>query len=311
MPSTLFTSAPEWTWLIVLYFFLGGLAGGSYFMAALLDLTGNGDDRRLARLGYLVAFPAIVLGLILLVVDLGRMERFWHMIIQSKTGWLMFKWWSPISFGTWIISAFTLIAFISFLAALTRTGERPRGALSLFHTLQYGLGFVSKLIAIVGAVLGLAVASYTGWLIAVTNRPIWGDTSLLGLLFLTSGVSTAIALIILLARLRGHGAGGSVHALARMDDWILLLELVVIVAMVVSVWNVLAYAPADWLTLWGLILGIGVVLAGILVPFVLQMRPRIGGSSGMVVAAVLVLVGGLLLRMVVLMSSELLHVVRV
>ena len=50
MPSTFFTEAPHWRWLIVLYFFLGGIAGGCYFLAALIDLFGRMTDRPLARL---------------------------------------------------------------------------------------------------------------------------------------------------------------------------------------------------------------------------------------------------------------------
>ena len=44
MSDTLFTAAPHWRWLIVLYFFIGGIAGGSFFLAALLDLFGRSQD---------------------------------------------------------------------------------------------------------------------------------------------------------------------------------------------------------------------------------------------------------------------------
>ena len=49
--STYFTVSPEWGWLITLYFFFGGLAGGAYFLAALIDFFGQPEDRPLARLG--------------------------------------------------------------------------------------------------------------------------------------------------------------------------------------------------------------------------------------------------------------------
>ena len=72
MSSTFFTAAPEWRWLIILYFFLGGLAGGCYFLAVLMDLFGRPADRRLARIGYLVAFPAVcVCGLLLTWISPG------------------------------------------------------------------------------------------------------------------------------------------------------------------------------------------------------------------------------------------------
>ena len=43
--DTFFTAPPNWSWLVILYFFLGGIAGGSYFIAALLDLFGDVRDR--------------------------------------------------------------------------------------------------------------------------------------------------------------------------------------------------------------------------------------------------------------------------
>ena len=56
---------------------------------------------------------------------------------------------------------------------------------------------------------------------------------------------------------------------------------------------------------WGVLLVLGVIVAGIVVPFVLQRRP----NHGVVLPAVLVLVGGFLLRVVVLLASEQIHVV--
>ena len=62
MPSDTFvTASPEWGWLVILYFFFGGIAGGSYALAALIHLFGAPEDRPLARIGYYVAFPAVLL----------------------------------------------------------------------------------------------------------------------------------------------------------------------------------------------------------------------------------------------------------
>jgi formate-dependent nitrite reductase membrane component NrfD len=51
MSSTCFTASPQWRWFIVTYFFLGGLAGGSYFLATLMERFGAERDRPLVRLG--------------------------------------------------------------------------------------------------------------------------------------------------------------------------------------------------------------------------------------------------------------------
>ena len=89
------------------YFFLGGLAAGLYFIAALIELVGTARDRAMAQgRRTICAFPlALVCGM-LLIVDLGRPERFWHMLIQSETGRSMFKYWSPMSIGAWALTVF-------------------------------------------------------------------------------------------------------------------------------------------------------------------------------------------------------------
>src|SRR5689334_6976495 len=118
MPDTLVTYAPGWHWLVVFYFFFGGIAGGSYFIAAMLDLFGSDADRPLARVGYYVAFPAVLLCGPLLILDLNRPERFWHMLLQSETWLPMFKAWSPMSVGSWALTLFGAFASLSFLGAL-------------------------------------------------------------------------------------------------------------------------------------------------------------------------------------------------
>jgi formate-dependent nitrite reductase membrane component NrfD len=194
-PSTLFTAPPGWHWLIACYFFVGGLAGGCYFLGALIDLAGAPEDRALARLGYYVALPAIVMGGLLLIVDLRRPERFWHMLLQSETWRPMLKPWSPMSVGSWALPAFGFFALLAFVAALAEAGAlRPPALVALRP--PHPLGCV---VAVVGGLLGFYVSGYTGVLLAVTNRPIWSDTPLLGPLFVVSAASVSAALLVLLA----------------------------------------------------------------------------------------------------------------
>src|SRR5690349_564643 len=102
MSDTFFSGAPHWTWFIIPYFFIGGLAGGAYFLAALLDWFGRPEDRPVVRTGYDVAAVGAILSGLLLTVDLGQPLRFWHMLFQSANfPAIMFKGWSPISFGVW------------------------------------------------------------------------------------------------------------------------------------------------------------------------------------------------------------------
>jgi protein NrfD len=293
MPSTFFTEPPHWRWLIVLYFFLGGIAGGCYFLAALIDLFGRVTDRPLARLGYRIAFPAVVVCGILLIVDLGRPERFWHMLLQSETWRPMFKSYSPMSFGAWGLLAFGFFAFLSFLATLGPDDKR-RGRARLRPP-----GILGTIVAILGGVSGFFLASYTGVLLAVTNRPIWADTTLLGLVFVISSASTSIALLLLLGSRRVFLIGG-LRALQRFDIAVLVLELLSLVALIAS----LGSLARVWLNEWGVLLALGVVGLGIVVPLLLHLRAHAPTAGAAKVAAALVLVGGFLLRVVIVLSSE-------
>lgn len=295
LPSTFFTMPPEWRWYIVFYFFLGGIAGGSYFLAALIDFLGWPQERPLARIGYYLALPLTIVCAVLLILDLNRPDRFWHMLLQSETWLPMFKWWSPMSIGSWALLVFGAFATVSFLAALADAGRLHWRWLSPLRPPR----LLGSIIVGVGALLGLFVAGYTGVLLAVTNRPIWADNSLLGLVFLLSGVSTAAALIILLGHLQRWTATG-IEALARLDGWILIFELLALGGLVISIWSML---PQVWFNAWGLILLVGVFLAGIVVPLALEWRPH-AFAARTAIAAVLVLIGGFLLRVVLLLSSE-------
>ena len=301
--STWFTSAPHWQWYIILYFFLGGLAGGSYFLAALIDLFGRREDRPLARLGYYIALPLVMICGVLLILDLNKPLRFWHMLIQRNTLEPMFKPWSPMSTGSWALMIFGLFATMSFLGALADDDrrwpvfDRWRIRRPAFRRLS-GPSALARGIALVGGIAGFYVAGYTGVLLAVTNRPIWADTPLLGMLFIVSAASTSAALLVLLAARRRWTMSG-IHALHRMDGWVIALELVVLAAVLISLGPVLR----AWLNVWGGLLLV-VIVGGLIVPLALSWRARRVRHANLALASALVLIGGFLLRVLVVMSSE-------
>lgn len=300
--STWFTAPPHWHWLIALYFFLGGLAGGCYFLASLIDVFGRPEDRGLARLGYYFALPLIVVCAVLLTVDLSRPLRFWHMVLEDHTMLPIFKYWSPMSVGSWALLLFGLFALVSFLGALAEEDHVRWASLRPFCRPAFRVvrppSPLGHLVNAVGGILGFFVAGYTGVLLAVTNRPIWSDSPLLGMLFIVSAASTGAALIALLAHRWGWTMAG-IADLHRMDNIALALELVVLVAFVVS----LGPAARAWLGVWGVLLLL-VTLVGIVAPLALSWRPRIPGQWDVARAAGLVLVGGFLLRLVIVFSSE-------
>jgi protein NrfD len=302
MSDTFFTASPHWTWWIVLYFFVGGIAGSAFFLAALLDLFGRPADRPLARLGYYVAFAGALVSGFLLTVDLNRPERFWHMLIQSNTGEPMFKSWVPMSVGSWGLLFFGLFSFLGALGALSEERQSSRLLQSApIRVLRRRGPWLA--VAVLGSLFGLFIAGYTGVLLAVTNRPVWADSTLLGLLFLVSGASTGAAALILLGIWRRVGHPVSLHWLAWFDQRVVVLELLVLILFLVSLGSV----AGVFLSWWGVFLLVGVVGIGIVGPLLLE-RKRDGRTPHLVRSASLVLLGGFLLRVVVLMSSNEIHV---
>jgi formate-dependent nitrite reductase membrane component NrfD len=241
-----FVRAPEWTWYILFYFFLAGLSGGTYVLASLLRLGGNPADEPAARLGFYVAFPALLICPVLLTLDLGQPLRFWHMLVNTTPGELapVFKYWSPMSVGAWGLVVFGAFVTVSFFDTLIRDRTEDRGRLIP--------NFASKLWNVLGGVAGLFVAGYTGVLLAVSNQPIWSDTWMLGAVFLASGLSGSAALLGWLLH-RRPGARASMVAFDRLERLFLVLEIVLVAAFVVLLIQpgTLGRAFAfPWLLLW-------------------------------------------------------------
>ncbi len=297
LPSTFFTEPPHFRWMIILYFFIGGISGGALLLAGLVRLFGREEDRPFVRLASYLSLAGAVISGLLLIVDLGVPLRFWHMMIQNETGRPMFKWWSPMSVGVWGLLFFGFFALLASLGALGQEGRRGWRAFRFLAEPPF-----STLGAIGGIIGGLFLAGYTGVLLAVSNRPLWADSSWLGLVFLLSAISTSIAALLLLARWRSVESPSTVAWLLGFDRIALILELIAIVAFVIS----LGGAIRALLNAWGVLLILGVIVLGILVPLLIQ-RGR--AVHDFVLPAALVLLGGFLLRMTVLLSSEQVRVV--
>src|SRR3954470_23495671 len=137
---------PVWTWEIPLYFFAGGAAGASSVIAIAAQLTGASpslvrDARWIAAIGAAASGP-------LLVLDLGRPERFLNML-------RVFKPQSPMSVGAWTLTVFGAASAGAVIAELLRMKRLGDAA------------------AFVAALSGLVMATYTGVLIGATAIPVW------------------------------------------------------------------------------------------------------------------------------------------
>ena len=282
-----FVAPPQWEWYIVWYFFLGGIAGGVYALGAILRLMGDERDAPIARLAFLLTLPVLAVCPILLTLDLGRPLRFWHMMIDSRTFGLNFKYWSPMSVGVWVLLIFSFFALVSFLEALAslRSARPP-----------FLGGALGRVFVIVGSIFGLFLAGYTGVLLSVSNQPIWSDTWAIGALFLASGLSVAAAALSLVSRLGRHEQSSEAK-LTRVDRYFTILELALIVVFFLSLGAAGSrFFEPRWMALWV------VVLIGTLVPLALHFSTERRAPA--MLAAVLTLAGGLALRIVVVFGAQ-------
>jgi hypothetical protein len=139
---------PVWTWEIPMYFFTGGLAGASGGLAWGAHLRGNDV---LARRAWLASMLGLGISPVFLISDLGKPARFLNML-------RMFKVTSPMSVGTWVVTA-SGAAFAT-SAVNAWTGLFPR---------------LARFARPSAAVLGLPLSTYTAALIAQTSVPVWHE----------------------------------------------------------------------------------------------------------------------------------------
>lgn len=269
---------PEWELLIVVYFFLGGIAGGAYFTAAIADNFGSARDARVVRIGYLLALPLVIACGALLVADLGVPLRFLNML---RT----FKFWDPMSIGAWVVGIFGAFSFVSALLSFATSPSRIA---------------LRRRVGLIGMLFGFFLASYTGVLLSSTALPFWTQARLMGALFLVSGASTGMAAISLVMFLTGSSAAEGWAKVKKADRFSIICELVVLglfLALLGSAARPITsghFAPL----FWG-----GLVVVGLLVPLALDfLGHRVKGLAA--VSAVLVLAGGFVLRYVMVMSIQ-------
>lgn len=160
---------PVWIWSVPLYFYVGGVAGVGATFGAAAQLVAPHSMASLITKSRWVATIGGAVSSALLIHDLGRPERFLHML-------RVFRISSPMSMGSWILSAFSTAA---------------GGA----ATLAYGPKLFRPLAGILGlaaGVLGLGLAGYTGVLLSQTAVPVWtASFRTTPVLFLGSGTAAA------------------------------------------------------------------------------------------------------------------------
>lgn len=186
---------PQWKWEVPIYLFVGGLAGAAGVIAPLAEWVGN--DYKLARDARWLALGGVTLSTGLLVADLGRPERFLNML-------RVFKPQSPMSVGSWVLTAFGTMAGASAFAKAVQARWDWLPVRVVGNLAQAGVG-----------ALGLPLHNYTGVLVGATVVPVWNcNIKTLPLHFGASGVQAGCSAL----ELMGHFDSPALNWLAMMAN---------------------------------------------------------------------------------------------
>jgi formate-dependent nitrite reductase membrane component NrfD len=297
------SQAPHWEWYyIAMYFYIGGISAGAYFIGSLVELLGKDRLREVSRAAYYLAFPLICITPVLLIADLGRPFRFWHLFYYTKDGVPYMNYTSPLSVGTWALLIYSIMSFLSFMNMLVADGKLTSPFIKKLHDIFSRIPH--KVYTAVGSFFGFFVAGYTGVLLNTTSRPLWEATDpVIGALFIASAASTGAAAIAVVMAWQNIQAEEAFNRIEVFDRTALIIEFVLIALMVVVAGQ---YARPLVTGFYGILFLGGTVVLGIIIPLWLGWSGRRPGSAfnPVMLNAVLVLFGGALLRISLVQAGQ-------
>jgi protein NrfD len=289
-----------WEWQIPVYLFLGGMVAGMMIIAGYFLFIGRHKESNCSCFFIpIVSVVLLSLGMFALFLDLAHKLYVWRL-------YTTFQFSSPMSWGAWILILVypALIANILIRPAKWMTDKLPK--LSEYSKKINEHPFLVKNIGITNMILGMMLGAYTGVLLSTMgSRPLW-NTSLLWVLFLVSGLSAAAAFVHLFAKNKYES-----ELLAKADNGFLVIELFVFVMIFLGLLSSArphieaahlllsgAYAPVFWVFVIGI---------GIIVPLIIQLLAVNHKVSHTAIAPILVIVGGLILRFVIVSAGQYSH----
>ena len=283
-----------WTWEISVYLFFGGLTAGLIVFAALAALDKDGAARSFSRNQLALWAPiALSLGMTTLFLDLE------HKLYVYRF-YTTFEPTSPMSWGAWILMIIYPVTILQILSTLRPGYPWAAGLVDKFAIGRWVLDLTERFqrpIAMVAIPSAVALGIYTGILLSAFNaRPFW-NSGLLGVLFLVSGLSTAAALVVLLAKEKAEK-----HWYVRMDIGLIIAELVVVALLLINLatgseQHLKALAFLTTLNGYAVVFWVLFIGLGLLVPLVVEYRELVKEHRVLaLLGPVLVLLGGYLLR---------------
>lgn len=286
-----------WHWEIPLYLFLGGLAAGILFFAALYTIQKKDKLYPVAieRTPFIVPF-ILVIGLLALFMDLNHKPYFWQLYTNIKLQ-------SPMSWGAWVLMVVTPISFIWAAIHIKKLFPKFEWPYPWLRDLEAFFIKFKIPLAWVMIIYSLILGMYTGILFSAFNaRPLW-NTSVLGPLFLTSGLSTGAAINLIFARTEDER-----KTFSKIDLMLIGIEIFLIIHLFMGfLASTQVQIEAAQLFLggpytasfWILVVFLGMVLPGLLE--ILELRKF---KIPVVIPALLVLIGGVLLRFILTFAGQ-------
>ncbi|WP_156033130.1 NrfD/PsrC family molybdoenzyme membrane anchor subunit [Candidatus Magnetobacterium casense] len=306
-----------WNYMIAFYLFAAGISAGALLLSIVAGAINAEKYKGIVRVGaYVAPFP-ISVGILALVFDLERPWLCWRLFVT-------FEGTSVMSIGAWLILFFTIVSVLYLYPWLSEARDPLRLSVRLRGFVTHRT--VQRFIRYLGIVLSLGVGTYTGVLICtLAARPFW-NSPMIPIVFLISAVIDAVA-VITLGLYIGHPEDDDLRVNAffmQCIDFVLLLVLTIVVAFfLVGLYTSTEGAGAALdvvisgqlrLHLW-----FGVVVLGMVIPLthvIRQLLPQLPGHNHrhrhrqhplwtVVTAELCVLIGGYMLRYVVVYAGQL------
>ena len=308
-----------WKWPVVIYLFLGGLGAGAFLTAALFELSGERYKRNfwpVTLTGAAVSGPVVALGSLLLIVDLGAGKtqpwRIFYMFTHFR---------SVMTWGIWILSIFIPIAFIYGLLELIEVAPLIQKLVQArVPWLMARIRHYRRMVTIVGSVLAVAIAIYTGVLLSAVGPgvPLWNQPlvhflplPVLPVLFLVSALSTGLALTFdIAATIAQPRIHGQIRIMPLIHVILIGLENILIGLLFISALNAEGVAAESArLVIYGplsIIFWVGVVLIGLVFPLLVNIYAIGAGRHSLLsgfVSGVGVVMAGLFLRYLIITAG--------
>ncbi len=286
-----------WEWQIPAYLFLGGLAAGILFFAGLYTILKKEKEYKTAvEIAPLIVPFLLALGLFFLFLDLKHKLYFWQL-------YTTIKFESPMSWGAWVLMLVTPLSII--WAALHIKSVFPRWdwKFDIVKKLESFFANYKLPMAWIMVVSSVILGIYTGILLSAFNaRPLW-NTSILGPLFLTSGLSTGAATIVIMSKSHKERL-----TFAKIDLLLIAIELFLIVHMLMGFRaSTQVQIEASKLFLGGeftAVFWVFVIGLGLTIPAILEILELKKFKVPYFIAPILVLMGGVILRFIMLHAGQ-------